>query len=549
MTVPVLDQAEIDRTFAELVADLPSAGDYPDWPTLTGRQEPTNYSVFPGAEDRGRKAELLGTRIGLRLMPWQRDTLYEWLRTRPNGAWTHPSCCLIVPRQSGKSELLLLRCLYGLFARGEKIVFTTQRWETALELGERMISMIESRPSLKRRLATKPTKSAGRVVIKTKPQLRDGVVVVPASKIAFAPRSNDAGRGFTKVDLIVYDEAYNLTSGQRSALAWTQMASDSTQKIYTSSAVDEAEHTKGHALAGIRRRGLAKGRGLAFREYLAPKGLPWNSFEAARYACPSYGVIQNDDKITEALDEVTSLQDRRSFEVECLGRGHWPKDPDKRQSVIPKATWTDMVAPPSMVLSGSIALGLDREYGGERRWALVAAQRATNARIHLEVGWQGSTARNAQMVGLIQQVIDEWDPVALVIDAKSPAAVLKPLLIAVGIEPVITNAPQMVVACRGMLDDATDEQLYHAGQESLTAAALGATQRFMPQGDWAWDRVGASIAPLVGATLARWGLLEFEIDGDGTLPDLPASAADVDIATPDAMWTPDDNFDALEVAF
>ncbi|QHB37845.1 hypothetical protein SEA_OPIE_2 [Gordonia phage Opie] len=549
MTIVAESSADVELTAEELIAQLPSAGDYPDWPTLTGRQEATNHSAFPGSEVRGRKAELLGTRIGLKLMPWQRDTLNEWLRTRPNGNWTHPSCCLIVPRQSGKSELLILRCLYGLLARGEKIIFTTQRWETALELGERMIAMINDRPSLKRRLATKPTTSQGRVIIKTKAKLReDGTVQVPAGKIAFATRSNDAGRGFTKVDLIVYDEAYNLTSGQRSALAFTQMAADSTQKIYTSSAVDELEHPKGHALAGIRRRGLAKGRGLAFREYMAPAALPWDSLEAARYACPSYGVIQTDDKITEALDEVTSLKDQRAYENECLGRGHWPKDPDKRSSVIPKQTWTDMIAPPEMVLHGSIVLAVDRSYGGDREWAIVAAQRAIDGRVHLDVGWCGSTTRNAQMIGMLQKCIDVWDPVALIIDRKSPAAVLEPLLISAGIEPVMTNTPQMAVACRGFLDDATDEQLYHAGQTWLTNAALGATQRFMPQGDFAWGRDSAAIAPLVGGTLARWGLLEFEIDGAGTLPDVPAGNT-TQPAPVDPMWTPDDDFDALEAAF
>ena len=549
MTVLAERPADVELTAEELIAQLPKAGDYPDWPTLTGRQEPAHHSAFPGDETRGQKAELLGTRIGLRLMPWQRDTLNEWLRTRPNGGWTHPSCCLIVPRQSGKSELLMLRCLYGLFARGEKIVFTTQRWETALELGERMIAMIDDRPSLKRQLATKPTKSQGRVVIKTKAKLRpDGSVLVPAAKIAFAPRSNDAGRGFTKVDLIVYDEAYNLTSGQRAALAWTQMAADSTQKIYTSSAVDQIEHKKGHALAGIRRRGLGKGRGLAVREYMAPAALKWDTFEAARYACPSYGVIQTDDKITEALDEVTSLKDQRDYETEGLGRGHWPKDPDKSSSVIPRNTWNDQIAPPGMALHGSIVLAVDRAYGGDREWAIVAAQRALNGRIHLDVGWCGSTDRNAQMVGMLQKCIDMWDPVALVIDSKSPAAVLKPLLISAGIEPVMTNTPQMAIACRGFLDDATDEQLYHAGQTWLTRAALGATQRVMPQGDFAWGRDSAAIAPLVGATLARWGLLEFEIDGAGTLPELPADTLTAE-AIDEPMWTPDDDFDALEAAF
>lgn len=541
-----LTQDQIDQRFADLVATLPTAGEFSDWPTLIGRQEPWHHSAFAGNDVRGAKAELLGQRIGISLMPWQSDTLREWLRTRDDGKWTHPSCCLIVPRQNGKSEILLLRCLYGLFARGEKIVFTAQRWETAKELGERMIDLIDSRPDLLRRLKQKPTKSQGRVIIETKAKIKNGRVVVPAAKIAFATRSNDAGRGFTKVDLIVYDEAYNLTSGERSAMGWTQMAADNTQKIYTSSAVDELEHPNGQALAGIRRRGLAKGRGLSFREHMAPPELPWNSFEAARFAHPSYGVIATDDKITDALDEVTSVKDQRAYEVDGLGRGRWPADPDKKVREFPPDVWNAMKAPDDVSFTGSTVIALDRSYGDDRVWALTAATYTTTDRVHLELGWLGTTKTNAEMVAIVRLVVELWDPMALVIDRRSPAAVLIPLLQAENIDPVVTNTPQMAIACRGLQDDALDETLSHCDQPALNDSVLGASKRVLPQGDFAWDRsVGVVIAPLVSITLARWGLLEFGVatpTGPGALPELPVALPDDQF---DDMWTPDDAFDAL----
>lgn len=513
---------------------------YPDWPTLTGRQEPHHHSAFDGDDVHGAKAEILGRRIGVTLMPWQSQTLREWMLTRPDGRWTHPSCCLIVPRQNGKSEILLLRCLYGVFARREKIIYTTQRWDTAKELGERMIDTIKSRPSLRKRLDGKPTMSQGRVVIKIKAEFGGG-------KIAFQTRSVDGAKGFTKVDLIVYDEAYNLSSGERTALQWTQMAADGTQSIYTSTAVDDELHPKGLVLAGIRRRGLDGGRGLSFREHMAPEELDWDSFEAARYANPSYGVIQNDDKITKALDEVVSEVDKRGYEVDGLGRGRWPVDPSKREREIPN--WSDLAKDrEDLTLEGSIALALDRSYDG-RVWSLAAAQRGVGGRIHVELGWMGTTSTNAQMVALVRRVIEAWDPVALVIDKRSPAAVLVPHLLAAGIEPVVTNTPQMAVACQGFLDDALDGELTHCADPDLDAAAEGAAKRIMPQGDFAWDRkMGALIAPLVAATLARWGLVEFEIDTPtGALPEIPTADNLTTAVTDDEFWTLDD-FDAMSAA-
>jgi hypothetical protein len=170
------------------------------------------------------------------------------------------------------------------------------------------------------------------------------------------------------------------------------------------------------------------------------------------------------------------------------------------------------------LLVGSVALAIDRSLDGST-WVFGAAQGTDDGRTHIEIGFYGSATLDS-MVSMVVQVVSAWDPVVLVIDRKSGAVGLVPLLAAKGIEVEVTGAPQMAAASLGFLDDAKDQQLSHVGQRVLTKSVEVAEKRIMPQGDFAWERkVGAEAIPLVVASLARWGLLTF-----GTGEVLPAQA-------------------------
>jgi hypothetical protein len=52
--------------------------------------------------------------------------------------------------------------------------------------------------------------------------------------VALGVRSGDLGRGLDRIDLVVFDEAYNLTETEVSALTGAQLASPNSQTIYAS---------------------------------------------------------------------------------------------------------------------------------------------------------------------------------------------------------------------------------------------------------------------------------------------------------------------------
>ncbi len=492
-----------------------------DFPTLTGRQEPHHLSVFPGDETHGEKAVELARRAGAPPMPWQRSAQLSICATNAFGRWVHSTFCVLCTRQNGKSEILIHRCLYGLFKLGETILYTAQRWKTARDAWRRLMSLIKGRPWLKKHVV-KATCSQGEGII----ELDSG------ASISIGTRSNDTGRGLTDVDLLIYDESYNLTDGEIAALAFTQMAAVNPQRIYASSAVNQDQHPNGDVLAAQRARGLRKEPRLGFMEFWAPDGscdcpaclgiIPMDREDEAtwEYANPSYGVVMTAEKIADIMGNLQTEAGRKSFDCEALGRGDWPQDKQTRPAVISAEVWRDLKVTDS-TLRGPIALAVSMTplvAGRAQTLSIGAASRTTAARIHVEVGYHADAAGAAVTV---RSAVLRLNPCVLVIDRTDPAMALLADLLGFGIEPEVTSAAQKVQACGGFYQDAIDRVLAQTGDPLLEGVVPSAGRREVKGGGWAWE--GTGLSPLETVTLARWGLVTFESRALPPAPD-PVSA-------------------------
>ncbi|MFD3748339.1 hypothetical protein [Nocardia sp. NPDC058633] len=489
MTPSTISDVDLDVAFADIIAA--------EWPKLVGRQTPDALLYTQGDTTLGLKAAELGRRSTsrIRTMPWQGWSLEQILAKNADGTWTHPECCLIVPRQAGKSTILMLRVLYGLFKLGEKIIFSAHQWVTAKALWKRTFAIIKSTPWMWKRVVGH-TCSQGRGTI----ELKSGAEVV------FTTRSAHAGRGLDEIDLEIYDEAYDLTEGDMAALSPTKMAATDPQTIYTSSAVNQDQHPNGNVLASVRRRGrTGTETGLFFAEWMAEDG-DRSAPETWRLSNPSFGVIATEKKLRTEYVKFSTPAGRRSFDCEYLGRGDWPADQDETAPAIDPEVWADMKDTKPR-LRGQIALSIaqsqDRQW-----WAIGAAQATTEGRKHLEIGYY-RTATHAEVVSYVLAVIAAWDPCVLVIDRKSSAAVIVPKLIAAGVEPELVGAPELAVAYGLFYDGALAHELSHTGQKILTDGIESTSTRKLPGGDDVW--AGAE-PPLMTATWALWGLETFGID-------------------------------------
>ncbi|MFE3196254.1 hypothetical protein ACFXHA_45165 [Nocardia sp. NPDC059240] len=493
MTLSTISSVDIDARFADIIAA--------EWPKLTGRQSPESVCYTDGDPDLGHKAAEMGRRSAarIRVMPWQGWSLERILSKNPDGTWTHPECCLIVPRQSGKSLVLSLRVLYGMFKLGENIVFSAQQWETAKALWKRTWAIVKTTPWMLKHVASH-----------TCSQGRGTIVLESGAQVVFTTRSANAGRGLDRVDLEIYDEAYDLTEADMAALSPTKMAAGDPQTIYTSSAVNAEQHPNGKVLAAVRRRGLAGECGLLFAEWMAPEHLDRTDPATWRTANPSYGVIQTDKKLEAEIRKFSTEAGRKSFDVEYLGRGDWPVDEDEVTPAVDMDWWEQLGETDGVRVHGPRALAI--EMSTDRQLCVIAAATRTqgrNERIRVEIGYYGPPA---PVIARIVDLVERWDPCAVVINSSSPASALVAKLGEFGIEPEVTNAQQSAQATGGFVDDAAEGRISHAADDRLTRSLETTPTVDVTGGGIRWDYRASNVLPVQTVSLARWGLLTFGVD-------------------------------------
>lgn len=192
-------------------------------------------------------------------------------------------------------------------------------------------------------------------------------------------------------------------------------------------------------------------------------------------------------------------------------------------------------------LAGPYTVAVDRS-PDRHTWSIAGAQRSRDGSAHVEIGFSGPAAAT-DVTERVLDIVTAWNPVAVVIDQKSPAAVLKPLLVEAGVEPVMSNTTELCLACEGFVEAYSTGKVTHSDQIVLNSAVVMTVKREMASGAFAWDRLGGgNISQLMAATLAHWALLTFAEPPKGRTV-APRSGAKPE------SGTSSDHFDAMSAAF
>ena len=157
--------------------------------------------------------------VGYDLDPWQEWVLTQGCGTRPNGKWASFENTIIISRQNGKSAILEVRELAGLYMLGEELVIhTAHEVKTSQEQFLRISNAVLNNPALSKRLKGKPRASHGEesIELKATPTLILGsgskwVHKSVAARLRFLARSRASIRGFS-ADCLVWDEAMILSA-------------------------------------------------------------------------------------------------------------------------------------------------------------------------------------------------------------------------------------------------------------------------------------------------------------------------------------------------
>lgn len=160
---------------------------------------------------------------GIVLLPWQKAIIYRWLAVymdEETGTWkwSNPKAGLLVPRQNGKTEIIIARIIGGMIFMNEALIYTAHSDKTVDETKRRVQNFFYAAKAEVRDLLTaefdKEPKSLDYV------ELRDG------GRCVFRTRTRTGGLGTTN-DTLILDEAQEETDAQQEALLPTISAGKS----------------------------------------------------------------------------------------------------------------------------------------------------------------------------------------------------------------------------------------------------------------------------------------------------------------------------------
>jgi hypothetical protein len=393
-----------------------------------------------------------------------------------------------VPRQNGKNGIIEMRELYGLVELGERFLHTAHEVKTARKAFIRLASFFEDERNYPELAALV------KEIRRTNGQ--EAIVLTNGGSVEFVARSKGSGRGFT-VDTLVMDEAQELSDDALEALMPTTSAAPlgNPQWVLTgtppgpSAAGEVFTRTRREALSGLSTR-------LCWHEWSCVGEVDLDDRSEWERANPALGMRLQAD----VLEGERARFSDGGFARERLGM--WQEE-ESHLRVIPSDTWgalaDDGPADPTPPSALAVDMSHDRVIAIAGCWVvedsahveLVAVDRAQETLAAVE--WLVARARRR---------------IPVVVDSVSPAASMVPALKSRGVRVIQTSAADMGKACGLFFDDVMAGRLTHAAQAQLDDALAGAKKRnIRDAGAWAWDRKNAetNIAPLVAATLARYG--------------------------------------------
>lgn len=185
--------------------------------TRIGRQTPTLSVVLPYEETRGGEAVLLYNQSSKKALEWQELMMYDIMAVNDDDTWRHMKFGWSVPRQNGKSELLIMRAIWGLL-HDERVLYTAHVVNTSHSAWEKITVMLDEMGFVENE-DFKNLKNKGSEQIK---------YLKGKGVINFRTRTVKGGLG-ESYDLLIIDEAQEYTVDQEGALKYVIRASKNPQ--------------------------------------------------------------------------------------------------------------------------------------------------------------------------------------------------------------------------------------------------------------------------------------------------------------------------------
>jgi phage terminase large subunit-like protein len=428
-------------------------------PKLLGALEPRLHTPWLKGETRGGEIAELAERIGQPLLPWQKLLLDDMSVVDENNMFVKKSSLVLLARQSGKSHMMRMRMLAGLFCFGEEnILMMSSQRKMAIRSLEIMVMIVERNDFLLKQVKGGKIDTAWR-----RTTGNEGLHLENGNRIEVIAANSDSARGLT-ADVLWIDELREVGEAAMDASKSTTLTRPNSQRFYTSN----AGSAESEVLIHMRERSMMKPpRSLGFYEYSAPENCDIWDRKAWAMANPSLGILISEEAVEETIATSTVVAARTETLCQFVNTGLTsPWTPGSWEDLADK----DMEMNPGM----TVMFAFDVDPHTRRSASLVAGALLPDGRIALQLlqTWESLIAVDELQIAVdIKKKCDEWHPRLVLHDSYTTAAIAERLKNSgVAVEPVV--GAQFYTACSTFKDAIDNKRVVHANQEVLDQQML-----------------------------------------------------------------------------
>lgn len=471
---------------------------------MKASQKPRIDIYQPGDTERAELLFALLDEYGTKLYEWQRLVLRRWLaEDKKTHNFVNLTCGLSVPRQNGKTEIVVARIIYGIIFRHAVGMFTAQKQKTVDVVLRRIQDFFYENPHEEIFNLLTPR-------FRAKPQNFDFIEFqFPSGATAayhFLTRTRLGGLGTTN-DEVINDEAADMYDSHEETLRPTVSAAKTGNPQFIYCGTPPMAESVGEVFSRTRKRIMAGEKG-CWTEWGVENFTDPTDKEAWYRANPSLGL----SLIERAIEsEVTSLS---ADGFNRMRLGWWAGIEDKR--AISQSVW-DACYTEKPEVDESFKPVYAVKFSPDRTIYCVAAAlplKQDNSRIHVEIVFSKSMSEGFQ--DITSWIEERWRKAsAIIIDGATGAPILYEDLMSLGISSKKIIRPNMkeIGAAHEFIFDAIKRgEFSHYNQPLLNQTVRLTKQRQLGRyGGFGWESMNKdlSTAALDAATFAFWGMKVF----------------------------------------
>lgn len=422
-------------------------------------------------------------RLGWRFDRWQDGAGRLILSKRGDGTYAADAVVISIPRQVGKTYLVAC-IIFALCLLNPRltVIWTAHRKTTAAETFESFAGMAQ-RPKVAPKV---------RQVLHGKGD--EKILFRNGSRILFGARESGFGRGFTDVDILVFDEAQIMTEATLEDMAAAQNVARNPLTFFMGTPPRPKD--PGEVFTAMRQEAIdGEDEDSLYIELSADRGSELMDTEQLRKCNPSYP-HRTTHRAMLRLRKKLKSDDAWNREA----RGIWDEIL-KHQPAVKLSTWNDLVDVGPVDGTRPNAFGIDMSPAGE---ISVNACWVDGDAAHCEEVWAGWDL-DAAAKWVISRSLRRTP---ITIGSDSPAATLVAVLRSRKLNVKQASTLDAAKAYGLFIPKARSGALTHGGQESVTEALKEAPRRPIGKsGGLGWDTTDESlnIAPIVAMTWSLYG--------------------------------------------